>query len=65
MSFLSLLDYDADTVRMLVGLASQVKENQGGYAGRLSGKSLACVFEKPSTRTRVSFELAVKQLGGF
>jgi ornithine carbamoyltransferase len=45
-------------------LAAKVKSSPGDHAGRLDGAAVALIFEKPSTRTRVSFEVAVAQLGG-
>lgn len=64
--FLSLLDFSGDELRELIAHAIDVKEKlkQGISHRPLSGKLLAMIFEKSSTRTRVSFEAGMYQLGG-
>ena len=59
---LSISDLTGEKLKALIRSAVDMKE--GGWTTTLSGKSLALVFEKPSLRTRVSFELAMRQLGG-
>lgn len=54
---------DADVADLLV-LAKDVKANPDAYRTRLAGQTLAMIFEKSSTRTRVSFEVGMNQLGG-
>src|SRR5262245_27604744 len=61
---LSLKDYTRAEIEQIFDLADQVKANPRAYARALEGKSLAMVFQKPSTRTRVSFEVGMFQLGG-
>ncbi len=58
------LDLADDELRHLLELASEVKRAPREYAEALAGKSIALLFEKPSLRTRLTFELAIKQLGG-
>jgi ornithine carbamoyltransferase len=58
---LDLLD---DEVWKLLDVTSELKRSPSRYAQALSGKSIALLFEKPSLRTRLTFELAAKQLGG-
>ena len=65
--FLDLHRVDAATLRSILDLGSAIKAGKhmsDGDTQILSGKSLAMIFEKPSTRTRVSFEIGMKQLGG-
>jgi ornithine carbamoyltransferase len=62
--FLSVDDVTPEELHHLLELAAKVKQSPGDYAARLSGTSVALIFEKPSTRTRVSFEVAVASLGG-
>lgn len=64
--FLSLLDFTSDELRALIAQAIDVKQKlkKGISYTPLSGKLLAMIFEKSSTRTRVSFEAGMYQLGG-
>src|ERR671918_578857 len=57
-------DVSAEELEHLLQLSAKVKASPGDYDGRLGGTSVALIFEKPSTRTRVSFEVAVSSLGG-
>jgi ornithine carbamoyltransferase len=59
------LDTTSEELRDLLALAADVKRHPERYRTALSGKSVALLFEKPSLRTRVTFELAIQQLGGF
>lgn len=59
------LDASAAELHHVLDLASDVKRSPELYRTALAGKSLALLFEKPSLRTRVTFELAIQQLGGF
>jgi ornithine carbamoyltransferase len=62
--FLSLKDWSRDEIELLFEQAAAIKANPDSYAGALAGQSLAMIFQKPSTRTRVSFEVGMHQLGG-
>ncbi len=64
--FLSLLDLSSDELNSLINHAIDVKQRlrQGVSHTPLVGKVLAMIFEKSSTRTRVSFETGMSQLGG-
>src|SRR3970282_1227321 len=59
---LSIADLDAQNIDRLLGTAMALKD--AGRQELLSGQTLALVFEKPSLRTRVSFHVAMKHLGG-
>ena len=58
------LDLTDDELVHLLELAAEVKRTPQDYAQALAGKSIALLFEKPSLRTRLTFELAIKQMGG-
>src|SRR2546428_6769750 len=61
---LSLKDYSRADIEEIFDLAGKVKSRPGDYRKALDGKTLAMIFQKPSTRTRVSFEVGMYQLGG-
>lgn len=58
------LDLSTDQLISLLDLTTQVKTQRQRFTSALKGRYLALLFEKPSLRTRMTFELAVKQLGG-
>ncbi len=58
------LDLTDEELHHLLDLAAEVKRSPGDFARVLSGKAIAMLFEKPSLRTRLTFELAIRQLGG-
>jgi ornithine carbamoyltransferase len=62
--FLGVDDLSADELADLLRLSATVKADPGVYAEHLRGRSVALIFEKPSTRTRVSFEVAIASCGG-
>ncbi len=63
--FLSIRDFSPQQIQRLLDLARQVKAVPGAYTQALQGKTLAMIFEKPSLRTRVTFDVGIHQLGGF
>jgi ornithine carbamoyltransferase len=69
--FINIADIDKKDLRLIIDNAKSRKEKRSGLSKNaidsdapLDGKILIMLFEKPSTRTRISFDLAVKQLGG-
>jgi ornithine carbamoyltransferase len=64
-NFLSIDDLTASQLDYLLELAERIKGAPSSFEDRLAGCSIAMIFEKPSTRTRVSFEVGIAQLGGY
>src|SRR5688500_6712437 len=62
--FIEIHDHTADEVRELFELARDMKADAKKFSDGLQGQTLAMIFEKSSTRTRVSFEVGMFQLGG-
>ena len=61
---ISLKDYSREELEEIFALAEKMKADPGAFKQSLLGKTLAMIFQKPSTRTRVSFEVGMFQLGG-
>src|SRR5258707_12428685 len=64
--FLDLDQVDPKTLRQILdrGKAMKKQRANGGHDKPLAGKTLAMIFEKPSTGTRVAFEVGMRELGG-
>ncbi len=63
--FLTIKDFTPEQIRHLLDLARRIKAKPDDYRESLKGKGLAMIFEKPSLRTRVTFDVGIHQLGGF
>ena len=64
MHLISLIDWNSKNILDLINHASKIKKNPEKYFDSLKNKTMLMTFEKPSLRTRVSFEVAMTQLGG-
>jgi ornithine carbamoyltransferase len=62
--FLSITDFTADEIGLVLDSARRVKERPAEFADSMERKVLAMIFQKPSLRTRVSFETGMAQMGG-
>ncbi|NUB28998.1 ornithine carbamoyltransferase [Azospirillum brasilense] len=62
--FLDIDRLDKATLRQILAMAATIKKDIPAYRSLFAGRTLAMIFEKPSTRTRVSFEVGMRQLGG-
>jgi ornithine carbamoyltransferase len=63
--FITIRSFTPAEVRKLIDDAIDIKAHPAKYADALKGKALAMIFEKPSLRTRVTFDVGIRQLGGF
>lgn len=61
---LSLKELNPEEASKIISIAEDIKKNPGKYSKTLEGKTLLMIFEKPSLRTRLSFEVAMTQMGG-
>jgi ornithine carbamoyltransferase len=63
--FLTIRDFTTEELLHLLDVARDIKARPAHYGDALKGKTLALIFEKPSLRTRVTFDVGIQQLGGF
>ncbi|MBO6758404.1 MAG: ornithine carbamoyltransferase [Roseibium sp.] len=65
--FLDLTEFGGDDLRSILDVSKKIKQSRDGVhrgKGPLAGKVLAMIFEQPSTRTRISFDVGMRELGG-
>jgi ornithine carbamoyltransferase len=62
--FLAVTDFNETEIRETIRLAIDLKKKKGQVLDVLKGKTVACIFHKPSLRTRISFEVGIHELGG-
>lgn len=63
--FITIQDWSSGELKKLLKTALAMKADPSKYRRRLTGKALAMIFEKPSLRTRVTFDVGIHQLGGY
>jgi len=63
-NLISLREWDPCLISEVILLAKNIKENSQAYSQKMVGRSLLMIFEKPSLRTRLSFEAGMTQMGG-
>src|SRR3990170_1706992 len=61
---ISIADLSSDELELVLSVAAELKRAPDSSGRALEGQTLALLFEKPSLRTRVSFDVAMQQLGG-
>jgi ornithine carbamoyltransferase len=61
---LAIKDLSTQEILDMLDLAGQIKADSAAYSAALKGKSIGLIFQKPSNRTRVSFEIGMFQMGG-
>jgi ornithine carbamoyltransferase len=64
-SFTRVADFNSEELELVLDLAARLKQAPREEQHLLPGRALGMIFQKPSTRTRVSFEVGIAQLGGF
>ncbi len=64
-NFLSVYDFTKDEIYGILSRSAVLKAERGGKNACLEGKKIGMIFEKSSTRTRVSFEVGIAELGGY
>ena len=62
--FIDLDNFTLNELRVILNIARDIKLNPSQFTKRLKQKSLGMLFEKQSNRTRVSFDIGMKKLGG-
>ena len=62
--FISIQDLTSGDIKDIFLLTDKIKSKPENFKSELEGKTLALIFQKPSNRTRVSFEVGMTQLGG-
>jgi ornithine carbamoyltransferase len=62
--FIALTDFSSDELTAMLDLADQIKQSPQEFDNVLKGKTLGMIFNKQSTRTRISFQVGISQLGG-
>jgi len=62
--FLTLKDYSREEIEYILDLSSKIKRDKNKYDKVMEGKNIAMLFDKHSTRTRISFEVGINLLGG-
>jgi len=62
--FLAITDFNESEIRETLRSAAELKKKRGQVLDVLKGKTVACIFHKPSLRTRISFETGIHELGG-
>ena len=63
-SLIDILDFSVEELQQLIDTANDIIAHPDAYSERCRGKKLATLFFEPSTRTRLSFEAAMYELGG-
>lgn len=64
-NLIDIIELTPEEIREILDLSARIKKDPGSYRNALCGKTIALLFQKASTRTRISFETGVYQLGGY